>query len=432
MSYYGITTDQASTLFSSLNTSSNTKNSSLSSLYQLTAGASAAKLEAKYYAKSLSQTSGASATNYKAQLQKKQEEAMEKADIKQDGLDLKVSLEALTTKGNNSILNQYSGKASDSQAIKSATIKNGTSSSVKDMELNIKQVATSQQNIGNQLKSTEKSLENGNYSFKVNVGDKTHTIDFKVESGDDNLAIQKKVAEAINSKDIGITAKANTVDGNSYLSIESKETGKTKAGNDTVFTISDTYSSTGKAVDKLGLNNITHKAQNAIYSVNNGADVESRSNKVTTSNGVQIELNKATSGNTTISFKGDDESARNLVKNFVSQFNSTLSGTSSEKAYKELTSIAKSNKYALESLGLSVDKDGAIKVNEDKFKNTSMDDIKKVFNDTGSFGTQVNKKANEIAYNPQKYVSNTSSTSGFYNSSAYLTNSSSSIIDYLF
>jgi hypothetical protein len=84
----------------------------------------------------------------------------------------------------------------------------------------------------------------------------------------------------------------------------------------------------------------------------------------------------------------DDENIDNIysaITAFADTYNNTLSSTKSSddsdlsKYSKQLKSLAKKYSDDLESIGITVEKDGSLTVNEDLLKAKDVDDLKKVF-----------------------------------------------------
>lgn len=85
------------------------------------------------------------------------------------------------------------------------------------------------------------------------------------------------------------------------------------------------------------------------------------------------------------------EDVADEVLNFVSLYNSMMkslnrTGDTTEKAYaNELSSYAKKYEDALKTAGITIQRDGSLKVNEKTLEKASISELKKVFHGKGSF-----------------------------------------------
>lgn len=88
---------------------------------------------------------------------------------------------------------------------------------------------------------------------------------------------------------------------------------------------------------------------------------------------------------------GDNKDIYNAVEDFVGKYNNTLSalkntsGTLNDYYSQMLDSAAFDNKEALESIGISVAKDGRLSVDKDKLKGADIDTLEKVLGNRTGF-----------------------------------------------
>lgn len=332
------------------------------------------------------------------------------AELKSSANDLKTSASVLTTSGSNSVFKRLEGTSSDTQSIEKAYVEGSVSTTKKSVQVNVKQVAQSQQNSGNALDSSAQTLSAGSYSFEVESGGKKSTLNFTVSRKDTNATVQQKLADTINKAGLGITAKVNTSNKQNFITVEADKTGRGTSDSDKVFSITDKYG--GSAISTLGLDNTTRNAQNAIYSVNNGLDRVSQSNTVDLGGNAKAVLKDVSEGNVTLNFDNDRSAVTSAVKNFVSDFNDLLKTTESygfqsksiDALYDSLSSMSSSNRYALSNVGITVDHKGYISVDDAKLKNADMNKVKDIFTGAGSFANSANNKASQIYSNANRYA----------------------------
>lgn len=228
--------------------------------------------------------------------------------------------------------------------------------------VDITQVASGQVNKGTQLRGDSLYTgDSGTQQFEIEIEGKKTQVSVKVESGDTNKAVQEKVADAINSKNLGVTASVGSSGGNTSLTIQSKNAGDSDANR---FVIRDMY---GNLSDTLGLENVTQSAQDAIYSVDGGADIHSSSNTIDLGDGVKATLKAATNGTpVSVGVSRDESYAVNQVKEFVSNFNSLLDASRSanynDRLYNDLTNALTSYEKSLSEIGISINKDMSLSV----------------------------------------------------------------------
>ena len=120
---------------------------------------------------------------------------------------------------------------------------------------------------------------------------------------------------------------------------------------------------------------------------------------------------------------GDNQDIYNAVEDFVGKYNSTLSAlkntssTLNDYYSQMLKSAASDNKEALESIGISIAKDGSLSVDKDKLKETDIDTLEKVLGNTKGFTQKAAYVADRVSDNAH---TNQSSLSSQYSSTGSL------------
>lgn len=110
------------------------------------------------------------------------------------------------------------------------------------------------------------------------------------------------------------------------------------------------------------------------------------------------------------------------VKKFVDAYNSLEESASTaktsriESAAKNMTNLTEANGKILEKVGITLDEDNQLVIDEEKFKKADMSTVKSLFNTTGSYGYQVMAQASMIHYYAESEAakSNTYGNSGNY------------------
>lgn len=99
----------------------------------------------------------------------------------------------------------------------------------------------------------------------------------------------------------------------------------------------------------------------------------------------------------------DKDKIYDAVKNFADAYNKTLDATDKldndtvERAVSSMLNSTRMNAKALSAVGISVGTDAKMAIDKDTFMKADMDDIKKLFNGTGSYGATVSSKADSIS-----------------------------------
>ena len=113
------------------------------------------------------------------------------------------------------------------------------------------------------------------------------------------------------------------------------------------------------------------------------------------------------------------------VSAFADSYNSTVKAGSTFESGQaatrtlSLVSFTSKNSSLLSSVGISVDQDGKLSVNEDKFKSANIGSIKSLFSGSGSYASTVANKADVISSLASKQLNTYSSydSKGSYDSS---------------
>ena len=120
---------------------------------------------------------------------------------------------------------------------------------------------------------------------------------------------------------------------------------------------------------------------------------------------------------------GDSQNIYNAVEDFVGKYNSTISAlkntpsTLNDYYSQMLKSAASDNKETLESIGITVAKDGSLSINKDKLKEADIDTLEKVLGNTKGFTQKAAYVASRISDNAH---TNQSSLSSQYSSTGSL------------
>ncbi len=321
-----------------------------------------------------------------------------------DGTDL-LSKKVVSSSNEDIVTASYTGKADGVEEVAS-------------FEIEVKQLAKSQQNIGNFLPENGMDLKSDTYSFDIHSRGMDYEFQFNINDGDTNRLIEEKLARLITKSNIGL--QASTIydnNGNVALMLESTETGL-RGDAETLFQVSDNKTSkkTG-AVDYFDINRTTQYPCNSSF-ILNGEERSTLSNQFTIDRVFELSLNgvSAEGASSSIGLKTDIDSITENVSHLVEGYNSFLQKAAaylerqpySKKLIQEMTNISSLYENDLESIGLVVEDDGHISLDKNLLQQTAqeedaLDRFKSIKNFTGN----ILNKTNQISLNPMQYTQKT-------------------------
>lgn len=278
--------------------------------------------------------------------------------------DLMSSANALRTGNQQSVLNELSASSSNSDV---ADVKaNYKLREAADYSLKVSQTAAAQTNASEFVSGSAIAGNDINLSIETSAGKFDVNIGAAKENGGQktNYQMFKEAAEAINSKKSGVLAEVDVKDGNVSLKISSSETGS-----------KNKFKVDGNEGAAAKIKEAAQEARDAIYSVSkNGSEREYTSS----SNDISLEYGRMTAtlkkaGETTISSGVDNNKVVSAMKDLVSNYNKTLDflnsnagrGTGVVNQIRNMATAPTSEK-SMELIGVDVNKDGTLKVDESK------------------------------------------------------------------
>lgn len=294
------------------------------------------------------------------------------------------------------------------------------SDSAPSYDIEVDRLATPQINMGKFLPADEPvALQPDTYSFDVRIEDLNYEFQFSIRSTDTNRTVQSRLARLITNANVGITARASTdEDGYSYLRMESNTTG-VKNGRNRIYNISDNKTSkTSGAVEYFGLDYISTPPSNASFLVN-GEERSSASNRISLDRTYEVQLTGISGEDGATAFIGlktDVDSLTENVNTLVDGYNSFLNAVSeykeeqpkSQRLFNEMSGVARVYAQDLTSVGLNLNLDGRLEVDNNTLRETAMsDDAREAFSPMKSFTNSVLRKSNQVALDPMNYVNNT-------------------------
>lgn len=290
--------------------------------------------------------------------------------------------------------------------------------SAPTFELEVKSLATPQENTGNYLPNREVDLPEATYSFDVGINGMNYEFQFAISEGETNKDIQDRLARLINNSGIGLSASVEEKDNRYALKIVSDTTGAPN-GRDEIFNISDDKTSKEKgAVDYFGLGNIETEGSNAEFLIN-GEAREANSNHFTVGKMYELELKGVSEEgkSTQVGLKTNTETVTDNVSKLIGSYNNFLKAVStytetqsrSKLLAGEVKGIGSYYSQFFSSMGINFEDDGTLSVDEDKLHSIAdeSDDLSSTFGALKDFSNSLLRKSNQITLNPMEYVQRT-------------------------
>ena len=340
--------------------------------------------------------------------------------IKENARELRNTIASLGGLDEEELLNKKVAYSSNENIATAAYIGSSEQSdSAPSYDIEVERLATSQVNMGKFLPANESvGLEPDTYSFDVRIEDLNYEFQFSIKPTDTNRDVQARLARLITNANIGIAAQAVTeAGGSSYLLMESNATG-VKGSIPRIFNISDNHTSkTSGAVEYFGLNYVSTLPSNAYFAVN-GEERTSTSNRIALDRIYEVQLTGVSSeeGETaSIGLKTDVESLTENINTLVQGYNSFLTAVSEHKEnhpksgrlFNEMSGVARVYARDLTSVGLNLNLDGTLEVDDDTLRETAMsEDAKEAFSPMKNFTNSVLRKSDQVSLDPMNYVNN--------------------------
>ena len=338
--------------------------------------------------------------------------------IKEDARELRNVIASLGGLDESSALNKKAAYTTNENLVEATFVGEGDSEEVPEIEMEVKELASPQENAGRYVPSDSRTLAPGTYSFDVNINDLNYEFQFNVNEEDTNRSIQERMNRLINNANIGIHSSV-TEDGrgNTALKTVSDSTGLVE-GKDSIYTVSDDHTSKNRGVvDYFGLGEVTSKATNASFTVN-GEERATLSNNFTIAHTYEINLKGLTSegDSVTIGLKPDVESFTDNISSLVDGYNNfiraaqeyTDSQPKAGRLVREMSQITDYYASDLDSIGLNIQDDGTITVDQNTLRQNALsEDASEMFSSLKNFTGSIVRKANRVALDPMNYVEKT-------------------------
>ena len=336
-------------------------------------------------------------------------------DLKENARELHNSIAQIGGLEKDGLFRKKSAYSTDNDVVEVSYIGSDTTGVSPEFDLEVQQLATPQENLGYFLPYLPATLSPATYSFDIAVNDMNYEFQFNIGEGDTNRQITERLSRLINNAGIGITADVAESDSRYALRLTSDATGVPN-GKANHFRVSDDHTSkTAGAVDYLGLNYISHPAGDAAFLLNGEARTAS-SNHFTLGKLFEVQL-KAVSPEDKpvhVGLKTDTESITDNIVQLVGSYNEFIRNASSyletqsrsRQLIREFSSIASRYGSSLENMGMHLQEDGILSVNDEVLRQTAAESGNDLsgFDVLKDFSSSILKKSDQVALNPMDYV----------------------------
>ena len=340
-------------------------------------------------------------------------------NLKENARELRAEIAELGGLEEDGLLNKKSAYSSDEDVVTAVfTGDDAQAEDIPSFEIEVKALATPQENEGLFLPDREIGLPEATYSFDVGIGGMNYEFQFAITEGESNREVQGRLERLINNSGIGLNASIDTDGTSSALRITSEATGL-PVGRENIFTISDERTSKEKgAVAYFGLGNVTEKPENASFIIN-GEEREASSNHFTVGKVYELELSGISEEGqaATVGLKTSTETVTDNVSKLIGSYNSFLKAVNtytdtqakSKALASEIKGIGSYYGDLLGEVGIEFTEDGSLAIDEDKLKVAAeeSEDLGETFSALKDFSNSLLRKSNQVAINPMEYVRRT-------------------------
>lgn len=339
-------------------------------------------------------------------------------DVKELARELKSSLSSVMEKGPEAedLFDKKKLFSTNPNALSVKYVGKDISEDTEDsVEIEVSQLARPQINTGAYLSSSARNLNSQTYSFQIDMADTSYEFEFYVSPSASNLSIQNHMADIINRADIGVSA-AVLEDGSGHSAIEltSEATGEARRGGSLFRIHGGNEKNNRHLIQVLGIDEIRQPSANAEFKID-GLNSASRSNHFTIDRKYEIELHEEAleDGSITLGFHTDIDSIASEIKDFFSTYNNLVNfaknnqvqPVGSRKLHQDIGGIAKHFTNELEPLGLNVQEDGTIGIDDDLLTAAISDEHPRDnFSGLDSFAKALSVRTNHILLDPMHYV----------------------------
>ena len=202
-------------------------------------------------------------------------------DIKENARGLRNTIAQLGGLEKDGLFSKKSAYSTDEEvAVASYVGSAKPETDIPDFELDVKSLASPQENLGLFLSDSKTSLAPDTYSFDIGINDMNYEFQFTVGDDESNRDVQERLVRLSIHSNIGIQASLVESEERTSLRLTSEASGLPE-GKELIFTVSDNHTSkTSGTVEYFGLDYTSRAPSNANFLIN-GREHSSTSNHFT-------------------------------------------------------------------------------------------------------------------------------------------------------
>ncbi len=338
-------------------------------------------------------------------------------DIKENARQLKNVVSSLSDSGEGlkSAFQKKVAVSSDEDIVSATYIGSPENEDAsQNFDIEVRQLASPQTNLGNFLDSRSLDFAPGDYTFDLSTTTNSYEFQYTVNPDDTNRSIQEKLSRLFNNSGVGLTAEILTDErGKSALKLTSKQTGLSESES-ALFEITPKATINSiEAMETLGINQITSPAQNSFF-IFNGEEYSTYSNVFTINKAFELKLNGISPEDTPsqIGFKTSVDAVADNLQNLVDAYNDFIEtgerysdGIQGNRLLRDLRGVSFAFRNDLESIGMIVNDNGSVSIDRDLLAETiDTSESDGVFFVLDSFKNSLSAKANNVSIDPIQYV----------------------------
>lgn len=285
---------------------------------------------------------------------------------------------------------------------------------VKGFEIQVRQLASNQVNLGNYLNPDRLDIEPGSYSFDLNTNTRSYEFQYTINDNENNLSVLQKLSKLVNSAGIGLSATVDTNEiGQVALRIASKQTGIAENEDYLFQIIPSTGAISARAMNVLGIQHVETEAKSSSFLLN-GIEHSSYANTFTVDNHFDITLRGTHAGDefAKIDFKANADAIADNVQKLVTAYNNVIDlahahneSRNSSKLIRDMSSVARNYHNELEAIGINVEEDSRLTIDRSLLIDAvTAADAEQTFSLLNEFKDDLNERTTNAFIDPMNYV----------------------------
>lgn len=284
----------------------------------------------------------------------------------------------------------------------------------KGFEIQVRQLASNQVNLGNYLNPDRMDIEPGLYSFDLNTGTRSYEFQYTINENENNLSVLHKLAKLINSADIDLSSTISTNDlGQVALCITSRQTGIPEDEDHIFQILPSAEAGSTHAMDVLGINHVETQPQSSSFLLN-GVEHSSYANTFTVDKNFDVTLRNIHTGDdfTRIGFKANADAIADNVQQLINAYNNVIDlayahseSRNSGKLIRDISGAARNYRNELEAIGINIEEDSRLTIDRTLLTDAvSAPDAEQTFTVLNEFKDTLNERTTHAFIDPMNYV----------------------------